>query len=100
MSSNIKDFWTSVIVFQDLVAIDNIGVNFLLNEPTVTYLNGALRGNPTVENYLREAKLAGDVLSGTMYADSQGNIFVTWVAMNIGSISKENSVAQPEVWQK
>lgn len=32
-------------------------VDFLMNEPAVTSRNGALRDNPTVENYLHEAGL-------------------------------------------
>ena len=48
-------------------------VDFLMNEPATTSRNGALRDNPTVENYLHEAGLAADPPSGTVYTDSQGH---------------------------
>ena len=67
------DYTSSVFVSQDPVAIDSVGADFLMNEPTVTANNGALRGNPTVENYLHEAGLVGNAPSGTIYTDSQGH---------------------------
>ena len=67
------DYTSSVFVSQDPVAIDSVGADFLMNEPTVTDHNGALRGNPTVENYLHEAGLVGNAPSGTIYTDSQGH---------------------------
>ncbi len=67
------DYTSSVFVSQDPVAIDSVGADFLMNEPTVTDNNGALRGNPTVENYLHEAGLVGNATSGTIYTDSQGH---------------------------
>ena len=54
------------------MAIDSVGADFLMNEPAVTSRNGALRNNPTVENYLHEAGLVGRAPSGTVYTDSQG----------------------------
>ena len=68
------DYTSSVFVSQDPVAIDSVGADFLMNEPTVTDNNGALRGDPTVENYLHEAGLVGNAPSGTIYTDSQGHI--------------------------
>ena len=59
---------------QDPVAIDSVGADFLINEPTVTNSNGALRDNPTVENYLHEAGLVGDAPSGTVYTDGNGKV--------------------------
>lgn len=67
-------YTASVFVSQDPVAIDSVGADFLMNEPAVTSRNGALRDNPTVENYLHEAGLAADAPSGTSYTDSQGHI--------------------------
>ena len=66
-------FTSSVFVSQDPVAIDSVGADFLMNEPAVTERNGALRNNPTVENYLHEAGLAAAPTSGTVYTDSRGN---------------------------
>ena len=68
------NYTSSVFVSQDPVAIDSVGADFLMNEPAVTSRNGSLRDNPTVENYLHEAGLVADAPSGTIYADSQGNI--------------------------
>lgn len=67
------NYTSSVFVSQDPVAIDSVGADFLMNEPTVTENNGTLRGNPTVENYLHEAGLVANSPSGTIYTDSQGH---------------------------
>lgn len=66
-------YTASVFVSQDPVAIDSVGADFLMNEPAVTGRNGALRDNPTVENYLHEASLVEDAPSGTVYTDGRGN---------------------------
>ena len=58
------------------MAIDSVGGDFLMNEPTVTSRNGSLRDNSTVENYLHEAGLVGHAPSGTAYTDSQGSTVV------------------------
>ena len=68
------DYTSSIFISQDPVAIDSVGADFLINEPTVTNNNGALRDNPTVENYLHEAGLVGNSPSGTIYTDGNGNI--------------------------
>ena len=68
------DYTSSVFVSQDSAAIDSVGADFLMNEPTVTSRNGALRDNAAVENYLHEAGLVSDAPSGTAYTDSQGHI--------------------------
>ena len=67
------DFTSSIFVSQDAVAIDSVGADFLINEPTVTNNNGVLRNNHTVENYLHEAGLVGNSPSGTVYTDGNGN---------------------------
>ncbi len=67
------DYTSSIFVSQDPVAIDSVGADFLINEPTVTSNNGVLRDNPTVENYLHEAGLAGNPPSGTVYMNGNGN---------------------------
>lgn len=66
-------YTASVFVSQDPVAIDSVGADFLMNEPAVTSRNGALRDNPTVENYLHEAGLVADAPSGTVYTGNRGN---------------------------
>lgn len=67
------DYTSSVFVSQDPVAIDSVGADFLMNEPTVTNRNSSLRENPTVENYLHEAGLAAHTPSGAVYTDSKGH---------------------------
>lgn len=67
------DYTSSVFVSQDPVAIDSVGADFLMNEPTVTSRNGSLRDNATVENYLHEAGLVSAAPSGTAYTDSRGH---------------------------
>lgn len=66
------NYTASVFVSQDPVAIDSVGADFLMNEPTVTGRNGAVRNHPNVENYLHEAGLAANAPSGTAYQDGGG----------------------------
>lgn len=66
------NYTSSILVSQDPVAIDSVGADFLINEPTVTEHNGALRDNPNVENYLHEAGLIGNPPSGTQYQNGYG----------------------------
>ena len=57
------DHWcSSLLLSQDPVAIDSVGLDFIRNEPRAD----ACRGKP--ENYLHEAALAGQPPSGTVYA--------------------------------
>lgn len=74
-----NDYTSSIFISQDPVAIDSVGADFLINEPTVTRNNGALRDNPTVENYMHESGLISDTPSGTVYYDGNGE-----AAQNIG----------------
>ena len=67
-----NDYTSSIFVSQDPVAIDSVGADFLMNEPTVTENNSSLRNNPTVENYLHEAGLIGNAPSGTVYTNGDG----------------------------
>lgn len=66
------DYTCSLFFSQDPVAIDGVGADFLMNEPTCTSLNSALRGNATVENYIHEAALVSAPPSGTIYKDGNG----------------------------
>lgn len=63
------DYTSSIFLSQDPVAIDSVGADFLMNEPTVTENNSSLRGNPNVENYLHEAGLVKGAPSGNIYYD-------------------------------
>lgn len=65
-------YTSSIFVSQDPVAIDSVGADFLINEPTLQENNGTLRNNPNVENYLHEAALVGNAPSGTKYHDGNG----------------------------
>lgn len=67
------DYTSSLFFSQDPVALDSVGADFLMNEPTVTSRNSALRDNPNVENYLHEAALVADTPSGTVYYNGNGN---------------------------
>lgn len=70
------DYTSSILVSQDPVAIDSVGADFLINEPTLQENNGTLRNNPNVENYLHEAGLVGEAPSGTAYYDGNGKRIV------------------------
>lgn len=70
------DFTSSIFVSQDPVAIDSVGADFLINEPTLQEYNGVLRNNPSVENYLHEAGLVVNPPSGTVYYDGNGEVVV------------------------
>ncbi len=85
------NYTSSILVSQDPVAIDSVGADLLMNEPTVTSHNGALRDNPTVENYLHEAGLVANSPSGTVYTDSHGNPI-----MNLGVHEHWNNAAQKQ----
>ena len=66
------DYTSSILVSQDPVAIDSVGADFLVNEPTITERNGTMAHNPAVENYLHEAGLVADAPSGTVYQNGNG----------------------------
>jgi len=67
-----NDYTSSIFVSQDPVAIDSVGADFLMNEPTVTKNNSALRNNTNVENYLHEAGLVSNSPSGIIYMNGNG----------------------------
>ncbi len=69
-----NDYTSSIFFSQDPVAIDSVGADFLINEPTVTERNGTLRDNPDVESYLHEAALVGNAPSGTVYYNGNGEV--------------------------
>lgn len=54
------------------MAIDSVGADFLMNEPTVTDNNDSLKNNATVENYLHEAALVKKAPSGNVYENGNG----------------------------
>jgi hypothetical protein len=55
------DWASSMLMSQDPVALDSVGLDILRNEPRAT----EVRGN--VDNYMHEAALAGKPPSGTVY---------------------------------
>jgi Domain of unknown function (DUF362) len=57
-----NDWTSSLLVSQDPVAIDSVGLDIIRNEPGATEGKG-----PGTENYLHEAALANDPPSGTFY---------------------------------
>ena len=65
-------YTSSIFVSQDPVAIDSVGADFLMNEPTVINNNSALKNNPAVENYLHESGLIASAPSKTIYYDGNG----------------------------
>ncbi len=65
------DWASSLLVSQDPVAIDSVGLDFLRNEPRAT----RVRGNP--DNYLHEAAQAGNPPSGTVYHPEQDGTRMT-----------------------
>lgn len=69
-----NDYTSSVFVSQDPVALDSVGADFLINEPTVTERNRTLKDNPMVENYLHEAGLVANAPSGAVYYNGNGRL--------------------------
>lgn len=67
-----NDYTSSIFVSQDPIAIDSVGADFLMNEPTVINNNSSLKDNPTVENYLHESGLIRNAPSGTIYTNGNG----------------------------
>lgn len=83
------DYTCSLFFSQDPVAIDGVGSDFLMNEPTCTSLNSALRNNATVENYLHEAALVGSSPSATVYRNGNGQVLT-----NLGVHEHWNNVQE------
>jgi len=59
------DWFSSIFVSQDMVAIDSVGLDFLQNEQVLNPKIVDVTGNP--DNYLHEAALADKPPSGTTY---------------------------------
>ncbi|MBN2592166.1 MAG: DUF362 domain-containing protein [Sedimentisphaerales bacterium] len=60
-----NDWFSSIFVSQDMVAIDSVGLDFLRNEQFLNPKVVDVTGNP--DNYLHEAALADKPPSGTKY---------------------------------
>ncbi|MFC1634231.1 DUF362 domain-containing protein [Planctomycetota bacterium] len=60
-----NDWFSSILMSQDMVAIDSVGLDFLRNEQAVNPNVVDVVGNP--DNYLHEAALANNPPSGTVY---------------------------------
>jgi hypothetical protein len=65
-----NDWFSSLLVSQDMVAIDSVGLDFLRNEQAVNPNVVDVTGNP--DNYLHEAASANRPPSGTTY-DPEGD---------------------------
>jgi hypothetical protein len=65
-----NDWFSSILVSQDMVAIDSVGLDFLRNEQQLNPNITNVRGNP--DNYMHEAALANKPPSGTKY-DPEGD---------------------------
>lgn len=66
------DWTSSLFISQDQVAIDSVGVDFLMNEPSIAEYKDIFKKGTTLENYLIEAALADSPPSGTEYKDGAG----------------------------
>jgi hypothetical protein len=64
-----NDWFSSIFVSQDMVAIDSVGLDFLRNEQALNPKVVDVTGNP--DNYLHEAALADKPPSGTKYDPEQ-----------------------------
>jgi hypothetical protein len=66
-SAPFNGYWSSsLLVSQDGVAIDSVGLDFLRNEPSIVH-GGMLPPGSTCDNYLHEAALVGDPPSVVHY---------------------------------
>jgi hypothetical protein len=65
-----NDWLSSILVSQDMVAIDSVGLDFLRSEQSVNPVMVDVVGNP--DNYLHEAAMANKPPSGTRY-DPEGD---------------------------
>lgn len=68
-----NNYPASIFMSQDPVAIDSVGADFLMNEPTILRENGAVRHHLEVECYLHEAGLVLNAPSENIYYDGTGN---------------------------
>ncbi|TCS81968.1 DUF362 domain-containing protein [Pectinatus cerevisiiphilus] len=68
-----NNYTASIFVSQDPVAIDSVGADLLMNEPTILSENGAIRHHPEIESYLHEAGQIAAAPSGVTYYDGTGH---------------------------
>jgi hypothetical protein len=67
-SAPFNNHWSSsLFLSQDPVALDSVGADILINEPTIIYQASILPKDSTYQNYLHEAALANDPPSNTTY---------------------------------
>jgi len=67
-----NDWPSSLLMSQDPVALDSVGVDLIANEPTMPYYKKIMDGEMTHENYIHEAAQAGNAPSGTVYKNGDG----------------------------
>ena len=65
-----NDWFSSILVSQDMIAIDSVGLDFLRDEQQLNPNVTNVTGNP--DNYLHEAAMADKPPSGTKY-DPEGD---------------------------
>jgi len=65
-------YTSSLFLSQDPVAIDSVGMDFLMNEPTILSENPAVARHPEIECYLHEAGQVAMAPSGIIYKDGTG----------------------------
>jgi uncharacterized protein (DUF362 family) len=67
-SAPFNNHWTSsILVSQDNLAIDSVGLDLILSEPTTGTLPDCLPPGSTPDNYMHEAAQADKAPSGTVY---------------------------------
>lgn len=65
------DYACSLFFSQDPLAIDSVGADFLVNEPTMRRCNSGLKSNTGMENYMHEAALLANPPSGVKYKSAK-----------------------------
>jgi hypothetical protein len=63
---------SSLFLSQDPLALDSVGLDFLLGEPVIRGQTNVLKPGTTADNFLHEAALVGQPPSGTAYRCAAG----------------------------
>ncbi len=86
-----NDWTSSIFISQDPVAIDSVGVDFLMNEPSISANYDMFKKGTTLENYLIESALAGSPPSGTVYKNGDGE-----TVSSLGTFEHWNNAADKQ----
>ncbi|MGC9327126.1 MAG: DUF362 domain-containing protein [Candidatus Hinthialibacter sp.] len=74
--STMGDNWfSSLLLSQDPIALDSVGYDFVLSEPNLVQNNRCFNGN--VDSYLHECALAGNPPSGALYDPEHDGVKLT-----------------------